>query len=244
MELSNNIMFSVKTSGYSPRVAVKTFLPLRIYKYMVIDPLFSTTKKSFPAASVNLELDSNPTTSDVYVKETMDATRKKKELLNEKSGDFSLLNLANMEEATLPRIESPPSDCCTCILSSSPSDPDCHIFFVAKNSIVFFRKGADGEFVKHESIGEVVTDVEVYRADFTEMAWVKLDDIGERTIFISPSRGMSYSVAEAMSKANCVYFTLPHDKNLYFFYFDDRSILESLPCPSLDRPKFFEWVRA
>ncbi|KAK2999732.1 hypothetical protein RJ639_023139 [Escallonia herrerae] len=243
---------------------------------------------------------------------------------NKESGDFSLLNLANMEESPLPRTKSPPSGCCTCILSSSPSDPDCHIFFVAKNSIVFFRKGADGEFVKHElivnfdvrstttfqgklycttyrgdalvvadfssgsliqfrqliperpavtrphgegvlsqdhlmeSCGElwcvfmffsgsqarVVTDFEVYRADFTEMAWVKLDDIGERTIFCSPRRGMSYSAAEAKTKANCVYFTLLHDRNLYVFDFDDRSISVSLPCPRLDRPEFFEWVRA
>ncbi|KAK2999175.1 hypothetical protein RJ639_024341 [Escallonia herrerae] len=93
-------------------------------------------------------------------------------------------------------------------------------------------------------VGDDVSDFEVFRLDFSEMVWVKMDSIGERTIFLCLSEGVSYSKTEANIKGNCIYFTQRGcDSNLYVFDLDDRSIFVALPCPKISKPTWlFRWI--
>ena len=129
-------------------------------------------------------------------------------LVDPHSMDCYLWNPISLEKAQLPSLESINYN--GCILSSSPSDPECHILFFNRleNSLLVCQKG-DFEFNK-----QVVIFAE--GVDLKDFAMVG------KTIYCLASRYTLYT-AEVVGRT--VQFT--------------RLIMEELPWPSpLDLPRF------
>nr|XP_023876174.1 F-box/kelch-repeat protein At1g57790-like [Quercus suber]POE81497.1 f-box/kelch-repeat protein [Quercus suber] len=129
-------------------------------------------------------------------------------LVDPDSMDCYLWNPISLEKAQLPSLES--IDYRGCILSSSPSDPECHILFFnsLENSLLVCQKG-DFEFNKQVVIFAEDVDLE----DFAMVG---------KTIYCLVSRYTLYT-AEVVGRT--VQFT--------------QLIMEELPWPSpLDLPRF------
>ena len=85
-----------------------------------------------------------------------------------------------------------------------------------------------------------VLDFEIFRVDFSKMAWEKVTNIDKHTIFLSNYRDYDKSclVNEPGIKGNSIYFT--EGRHLYVYDLDDRSISISLPCPLVAE----HWIRS
>ncbi|THG06029.1 uncharacterized protein LOC114288273 [Camellia sinensis] len=53
----------------------------------------------------------------------------------------------------------------------------------------------------------IVEDVEVHRLDFARLSWVKMERLGDRTMFVGTNCCMSVTASKVGCKSNCVYFT-------------------------------------
>ncbi|KAI3978272.1 hypothetical protein MKX01_003435 [Papaver californicum] len=83
-------------------------------------------------------------------------------------------------------------------------------------------------------------DLQVFRLDFSLMAWEELKSLGDHVFFLDSGNpnSVSCSATELGLARGCVYFTLSNDRTLYKFDIEDRSLEFSLPCPSLPTPWF------
>ncbi|KAL0361002.1 UNVERIFIED_CONTAM: hypothetical protein Sradi_3784700 [Sesamum radiatum] len=52
-----------------------------------------------------------------------------------------------------------------------------------------------------------VEDVEVFRLDIPKLSWVKVEDLGDRTLFLEDECCMGVTASEVGCKKNCVYFS-------------------------------------
>ena len=87
----------------------------------------------------------------------------------------------------------------------------------------------------------VVSTFEIFRLDYSKDAWIKVKDIGERTIFLSEYQGRSSFVSNPQVKTNSIYFT--QHRHLCIFDLDDQSIELSLPCPNVSKSNSaFCWI--
>ncbi|KAL6988263.1 hypothetical protein U1Q18_014012 [Sarracenia purpurea var. burkii] len=163
-----------------------------------------------------------------------------------------------MEKAHLPELKSS-FGYRTCILSATPSDPNCRvIFFDSSDKCASFCQPGDVEYIKQELDDDYMPFaattfkgkginraamfgnarrgyMQVLRAEFSKMEWVEIESIGQRTIFLDNNSGMASSSVEAGTRSNCIYFVDFRDKNLYVFDMEDRSITTLLPCPNVSR---------
>ncbi|XP_050281229.1 F-box/kelch-repeat protein At1g57790-like [Quercus robur] len=133
-------------------------------------------------------------------------------LVDPDSMDCYLWNPISLEKALLPSLKSINYSCC--ILSSSPSDPECHILFFNRleNSLLVCQKG-DFEFNEQVDI-------------FAEDVNLKNVAMVGKTIYCLASRYTLYT-AEVVGRT--VQFT--------------RIIMEELPWPSpLDLPRFDAFI--
>jgi hypothetical protein len=91
-------------------------------------------------------------------------------------------------------------------------------------------------------VREKVREFLVFQMDFSEKMWVKLNSIGERTIFLSWHWGICCSAAELGIKPNSIYYTRRNDRLLYVFDLENQSISRSLPCPIVSRFSTLDWI--
>ncbi|KAH7865623.1 hypothetical protein Vadar_009037 [Vaccinium darrowii] len=87
-------------------------------------------------------------------------------------------------------------------------------------------------------------DIEIYKMDFSRLAWTKVENLGDRAFFLSGTTcNFSCSAtAESGVKQNCIYFTEPEDRDLYVFDMEDYAISFSTPCPIKSNWLDPEWV--
>ena len=87
----------------------------------------------------------------------------------------------------------------------------------------------------------MILDFEIYRLDRLKETWVKVKNIGKRTIFLSKTEGKCCLVSNIGIKENSIYFT--RNRNLYVFDLDDRSTTVSLPCPIVSKKySYVNWI--
>ena len=87
----------------------------------------------------------------------------------------------------------------------------------------------------------MMLDFEIYRLDRLKDTWMKVKNIGKRTIFLSSNEGKCCLVSNVGIKENSIYFT--QKRNLYVFDLDDRSITVSLPCPIVSKKySYVNWI--
>ncbi|CAK9150951.1 unnamed protein product [Ilex paraguariensis] len=53
----------------------------------------------------------------------------------------------------------------------------------------------------------LVDDVEVFRLEFSRLAWVKMESLGDRTLFAGANCFISVSASKVGCRRNCIYFT-------------------------------------
>ncbi|KAJ4843113.1 hypothetical protein Tsubulata_002897 [Turnera subulata] len=73
-------------------------------------------------------------------------------------------------------------------------------------------------FKKSSTGTNVVADVEVYRLDTEELAWVRKNDLGDTTVFWGTNCCMPVSASQIGCKKNCVYFTQPSSVEEWWVY--------------------------
>ncbi|XP_026453537.1 uncharacterized protein LOC113354415 [Papaver somniferum] len=78
--------------------------------------------------------------------------------------------------------------------------------------------------------GDVVTSVEIFKLDFTLMAWVEVNSLGDHVVFLSPYTNFSCSAAKMGFTRGCVYYIPHEDKNFYMFDVEDNCIKIVSPC--------------
>ncbi|XP_058078795.1 uncharacterized protein LOC131227105 isoform X1 [Magnolia sinica] len=83
-----------------------------------------------------------------------------------------------------------------------------------------------------------VPRVEVCKMDFDRMAWVKVDTLGDRVLFLGRDYSISCSASDSGLKRDCIYFMKPGDTNLYVFHLDRGTISAKVPCPNVRSPWF------
>ena len=87
----------------------------------------------------------------------------------------------------------------------------------------------------------MILDFEIYRLNRLKDTWMKVKNIGKRTIFLSRNEDKCCLVSNVGIKENSIYFT--HKRNLYVFDLEDRSITISLPCPIVSKKySYVNWI--
>ncbi|KAK9292361.1 hypothetical protein L1049_020327 [Liquidambar formosana] len=89
-----------------------------------------------------------------------------------------------------------------------------------------------------------VSDIEVFKMDFSRKVWVTVESLGDRAFFLSEYCSTSCSVKESGIKGDTIYFIERKDRSLYAFNFEDKNITVTLPCPNVKNHWFepAEWV--
>ncbi|KAF9621099.1 hypothetical protein IFM89_016533 [Coptis chinensis] len=91
-------------------------------------------------------------------------------------------------------------------------------------------------FLHHIGEHDPLKYVEIFKMDFTKMAWVTVESLGETVFFLSKYGNMSLSVANSGIKGNTIHFA---EKNsLYVFGVGDESLSVYLPCLNLQAPVY------
>ena len=80
---------------------------------------------------------------------------------------------------------------------------------------------------------DMVSNFEIYRFDRLKSSWMKVKNIGKRTIFLSGNEGKCRLISDVGIKENSIYFT--RYRNLYVFDLNDQSITVSVPCPKVSK---------
>ena len=101
--------------------------------------------------------------------------------------------------------------------------------------------------VQTYSINGAILDFQIFRADFAKRTWEEVNNIGNRTIFLS-SHGeydkccfIVEDGGKSGTKSNSIYFS--ELTSLYIYDLKDRSISMSRPCPAVSRYHSFQcWV--
>ncbi|KAL9173177.1 hypothetical protein ABFS82_03G096400 [Erythranthe guttata] len=65
-------------------------------------------------------------------------------------------------------------------------------------------------------------DFKVFRVDTKQMNYVEVENMGDRTIFVSDN-GAGYCCPSIGTKPNSIYYTNENDRNLHIFNLEDRS---------------------
>ncbi|KAF7136142.1 hypothetical protein RHSIM_Rhsim08G0204900 [Rhododendron simsii] len=92
-----------------------------------------------------------------------------------------------------------------------------------------------------------IREVEVYKLDFSRLAWTKVESLGNRAFFLSGttcnfSCPTTTTTAESRVKQNCIYFIEGNDRDLYVFDMENYSISFSTPCPVQSNWSQPRWV--
>ena len=92
---------------------------------------------------------------------------------------------------------------------------------------------SDGEIlllflISRKSSPNIVNDVEIYKLNMNRLSWIKLESLGERTLFVGSNCCVSVLTAEVGSKKNCVYFRQPVGDEWWIYDMESNSTTKSL----------------
>ncbi|KAF5731899.1 hypothetical protein HS088_TW18G00585 [Tripterygium wilfordii] len=73
----------------------------------------------------------------------------------------------------------------------------------------------------------VIDSVEIYKLDLHKLSWIRVESVGERTVFVGANCCVSVKASQVGCKRNCVYFSLHTCGGWRFFDMDGGSISEA-----------------
>ncbi|EYU33264.1 hypothetical protein MIMGU_mgv1a018818mg [Erythranthe guttata] len=188
-------------------------------------------------------------------------------------GDCCLFNPITNDIIKLPKLINP-CDYNQCILTKPPTEPNCYILFNVYRAtndraldhssrlyeiwLIESTQSCGGELLMVQKIYPFINDsyegmnFAVFRIDTNPMKCIELQNIGNRTIFVSLN-GAGYCCPSIGTKPNSIYHTNEDDRNLdknldrelHIFDLEDRSTKSILPSSNVAANKSImtSWIQ-
>ncbi|CAI0410634.1 unnamed protein product [Linum tenue] len=98
--------------------------------------------------------------------------------------------------------------------------------------LLFYQSFAGNPWTN--GVSNVAVDVKVLRMDFKTMRFEEVEDLGDRTFFLSWSGGFGCCASKSGFKRNTIYMVTPFDSSLYIYDYGDRSVSITLSSSKVE----------